>query len=361
MKNIFVFALLASLIISCSIKNTYEIIGTVPDAALNDQYAYLISYDSKEKIDSALVIDGKFTFKGTVNEVDLIRIDLAHKLFTNIILESGEITVDLSDPLKVSGTPLNNQLIIFQKEKQVLSDSIREGYNKIKSKYADDQETFMEMMEKESAVFLNKYNLFNNGYFYANKDNALGKYIFISWYYELSIEKLDSIYADAGDIIKKSIAIQQIMQNNELKKLTVVGKPFTDFTIENGNKDNTPASFSDYVGKGKYVLVDFWASWCGPCMDEAPIIAEVYEKYKGEKFEVLGVAVWDKRDATLKAIEDHNMVWPQIIDAQSIPTGIYGINGIPHIILIDPDGIILERDLRGYKLKKKIAEIMSVK
>jgi thiol-disulfide isomerase/thioredoxin len=148
------------------------------------------------------------------------------------------------------------------------------------------------------------------------------------------------------------------MEANETKKTTAVGKMFTDFTIENGNLDESSASFSDYIGKGKYVLVDFWASWCGPCIAENPVIAEVYKKYKGAKFEVLGVAVWDKREDTLEGIKKHNIVWPQIIDAQTIPTNIYGIDGIPHIILFGPDGTIVARELRGEALKKKVAEVM---
>ena len=135
-------------------------------------------------------------------------------------------------------------------------------------------------------------------------------------------------------------------------------KPFIDFTIAHGNMDGSAASLSDYVGKGKYVLVDFWASWCMPCRMEAPTIAEVYNKYKGDKFEVLGVAVWDKRDETIAAIKEDGYTWPQILDAKTIPTELYGIQGIPHIILFGPDGEIVARNLRGNRLKTKVAEVM---
>ena len=134
---------------------------------------------------------------------------------------------------------------------------------------------------------------------------------------------------------------------------------FIDFTIENGNLDGSKASLSDYVGKGKYVLVDFWASWCGPCIAEIPVLMEVYNKYKGDKFEILSVAVWDKREETLKSLEKHKIPWPQIIDADKIPTDLYGIKGIPHIILFGPDGKIIQRGLRGNALKAKVAEVIN--
>ena len=133
------------------------------------------------------------------------------------------------------------------------------------------------------------------------------------------------------------------------RKATAEGVKFTDFEVK-GSK------FSDYVGKGKYILVDFWASWCGPCKAEVPYLKNVYEKYAGKDFDILGVAVWDKDKATEKAIKDLSLPWNQIINAQSIPTDLYGIQGIPHIILISPDGTILKRNLRGADIEAEVAK-----
>ena len=145
-------------------------------------------------------------------------------------------------------------------------------------------------------------------------------------------------------------------QRLEIWKKTAEGQMFTDFTIE--QPDGTKASLSDYVGKGKYVLVDFWASWCGPCRGEIPNIKELYDKYHAKGLDVLGVAVWDKPEDTQAAIKELGIVWPQIINAQQIPTELYGIQGIPHIILFAPDGTIAARDLRDEAMKEKVAEVM---
>ena len=129
---------------------------------------------------------------------------------------------------------------------------------------------------------------------------------------------------------------------------------FTDFEAEYEGKVQ---KLSDYVGKGNYVLVDFWASWCGPCRAEIPNLIAAYNKYKAKGLVVLGVATWDKPEDTLKAIEEDKIPYPQIMNAQKAGSDAYGIEGIPQIILFGPDGTIVARDLRGEAIEAKLAEI----
>ena len=156
------------------------------------------------------------------------------------------------------------------------------------------------------------------------------------------------------DYVKSLVAL------NDAKQATSEGKMFTDFTVVQDPADSlgSKVSLSDFVGKGKYVLVDFWASWCGPCKAEIPNIAAVYEKYKGEDFDVLSIAVWDDPADTKVSAKEHGVVWNQIINAQQVPTDLYGIEGIPHIILFGPDGTILKRNLRGEDIESAVAEAL---
>jgi len=358
MRNAMIFICSCLLAVACSPDKSSVINGTAPDE-YNGSWVYMADYAKNTPLDSALVENGKFSFAGTPDTNNYIRLDLDRKLFANVIPERGTIEVDLSNPAKVSGTPLNDQLAKYITEIDGFYKENNDAWGELMDTFKDDEQTLLEKSEEFKNQRLLLFDVLNDDYFQANKTNALGVYVFVNWYYELDAEKIDALYAEMGDNIKTNATIQQIIQANEQKKQTSEGQPFTNFTVEHGNTDLSSASLSDYVGKGKYVLVDFWASWCGPCLAETPVIAEVYRKYRGDRFEVLGVAVWDEREATLTAIEAHHIVWPQIIDAQQVPTELYGINGIPHIILFGPDGTILARGLRGDALKAKVAEVLN--
>jgi len=177
--------------------------------------------------------------------------------------------------------------------------------------------------------------------------------------YAMGLEILppDEILEHAKDLSGENAEdpeIQQIISTLEVYCNTAEGKMFVDFTIDLPNGRVT--SFSDFVGNGQYCLVDFWASWCGPCRAELPNIKKVYEEYGPKGLQVLSVAVWDRPEDTEAAAKELGIEWDQIIDAQKVPTDLYGIKGIPHIILFGPDGTILKRNLRGADIKKEVAK-----
>ena len=149
--------------------------------------------------------------------------------------------------------------------------------------------------------------------------------------------------------------MNRYIESYATKKATAEGKMFVDFEAEYDGKSQ---KLSDYVGNGKYVLVDFWASWCGPCRAEIPNLIRLYDKYKGDNFEIVGVASWDKPEDTLRAIEKEGMPYPQIINAKFVGTDAYGVMGIPQIILFAPDGTILRRDLRGNAIEDVLKEYL---
>lgn len=192
-----------------------------------------------------------------------------------------------------------------------------------------------------------------------NPDNALGEFAIRELAMCASPEEMDTIFAASGPWLKSLSVYHRIEKQFQGMKATAVGQKFTDFSGK--TIDGAASSLSDFVGKGQYTLVDFWASWCGPCRSESPHIAELYNTYKDKGLTVLGVAVWDKPENTKKAIKELNIDWPQIIDTGMTPMDLYGVKGIPFILLFGPDGTIIARDLRGEGMKNKVAEVLNNK
>ena len=344
---------------SCTQKKEYVISGNAPEE-LNEQYIYMMDYDNNQRFDSALVSSGKFSFTGPADPARIARLeDQSRQYYSNLILEAGTTTVYMDDRLKTSGTVMNEAFRDYQSEIELFYEEAGAERQAIQTEFASDPVMLRQKMEEFSERASAKEKEINMRYLKANTDNGIAKFLFPGMTYGMAPAEVDALFAELGENIKQSERIQRVMQTNENIKKTQEGAMFTDFTIENGNSDETSVSLSDYVGKGKYVLVDFWASWCGPCIGEFPVLKEVYKQYKGDKFEMVGVAVWeDKRDNTIEAVKQHEIIWPVIFDAQTIPTDIYGISGIPQIILFGPDGTIIARNLRGEAIKAKLAELL---
>lgn len=168
-------------------------------------------------------------------------------------------------------------------------------------------------------------------------------------------EGLMAIIDGLGDDARNDPAIKEIVADKQRQMATAEGTAFVDFAIE--QPDGRVAKLSDYAGKGKLCLVDFWASWCGPCKREIPNLKKIYEQY-GKKINMVSVAVWDNPSASVDTAAAYGIKWAHIVNAQKVPTDIYGIQGIPHIMLIGPDGTILKRDLRGNAIKEAIEKYL---
>lgn len=315
-----------ALLASCGDSNKYSVTMTLPSSDLAGSTAYLIDIDSEDTVATATVADSVVKFEGTTDKAFLAGVKVGFGS-AMIVVEPGEINVDVTG--KAVGTELNKSL-------EALVDSLQSAQSQ----------------EDLAAILKSAYE--------ANKDNPIGIFAFLNYVQvaEMGLADVEAELAGAP-VIAASKQMTKMLESLRSVENTTEGKMFTDFTVT--GDDGKEQRLSDYVGKGDYVLADFWASWCGPCRMELPNIKKIYDKYNGKGLTVIGIAVWDKPEDTRKAIEEEQIPWPQILNAGHVPTDIYGIQGIPHIILFGPDGTIIARNLRGDDMAAKVDEVMKKK
>lgn len=324
---------------SCTAKtaaNNYNVNATLsPDD--DGATAYIVNFDNGEKIDSAIVDNGVAAFTGTVTQPVLARLIVGGDRYGTFILEKGDIK--LANKL-AAGTPLNATMDALDKKAQSLVTQYRS--------LPDDS-----ISSSRKEALLDEYNALFDSVMEKNLDNPIGYYLFLQKGYEMTLPELEEA-VKAHPSLGGYKRVNKLIEAARNKDNTSEGKKFVDFEIKAA--DGSVQRLSDYVGKGQYVLVDFWASWCGPCIRETAVIKDILKEYGPKGLQVLGVAVWDEPANTMAAIKKHDLPWPQIINAQTIPTDLYGISGIPCIILFSPDGTIISRDKQDDELRKAVAD-----
>ena len=323
MKKSILFVMSLVLLASCTENKSFKVAGEATEGTKYVYYTYNF-FDDDPQLDSVKVDSNLcFVIEGE-NEADPVFVTGATDQNVQFwfISEPGEIKI--SKEGLPSGTPLNDAIKGFL-----------EKANEVNSE-AELNELIENFMKEHPNDLAGAFCLY-----------LLSDYI--------GVNSLPEWLDKCGDVVKDAIHKVIPAEKFEKAEKTAAGKKFTDFEAEYEGKVQR---LSDYVGKGKYVLVDFWASWCGPCRREIPTIIELYDKYAGDKFEVLGVATWDQPEDTKQAMEELGIKYPQIMNAQKAGSDAYNIEGIPEIILFAPDGTIVKRGLRGEEMVKAVEEAL---
>ena len=344
-------------------KSGYTVTGTVDSAANGDSvFIQEVTKDGLNKVDTAVIKDGKFTFEGTqdstVNRYITYHPKGKNPIFADFFLENGKITINLNKENSTAKGTQNNeayqaikdQMFALGKKMNTLQESMADSTLTDKQKEAKLQD--IKKLEDEYMSTLKESIKKNIG-------NPVGVHIFKTTYYNNSLEENEALLKQIPANYQKDEAIVKIQKAIDQQKKTAVGTKFIDFEMK--TPEGKAIKLSDIVGKGKVVLVDFWASWCGPCRQEMPNLVNAYKKYKGKNFEIVGVSLDQDGNSWKEAIKKLNITWPQMSDLKywnCEGAKLYAINSIPHTILIDGQGTIIARGLHGEELSAKLAEVL---
>ena len=366
MKKFLFLSAIAVIFAACQNKSEYTIHGSVTDAMYEGQKVYLEQWTDSvmNTVDSTTIANGKFEMKGETDSPVLRFITLGekdNKVRSLLMIEPGNIKVDYDSLLHISGSGLNdsyNEFNLKQKDLTTKIRSLSDQYNAAMADQTMTEELDAELTSAYESV-ADEAKVLNYDFVNSNIDNEMGRYLFMTSSGMFDADQQKEILAKTDDEYKATKNIKRIVDHLEASEAVAVGKQYVDFTMK--NPEGEYVSLSDFAGKGKYVFVDFWASWCGPCRDEMPNVVKAYNKYKNKGFEIVGVSLDKDEDKWIQGIKDLKMTWPQMSDLklwESEVVGLYAIQGIPHTLLLDKEGKIIAKDLRGDMLDAKLAELM---
>ena len=356
------------LMVACSQKPGFEIQGTVADSQADGKQVYLVKYGEEAPIDSAVVTNGAFTFQGEqatptlcvlyVGDQEMRRVRAGENApYTAIFtLENARLQAVLNEEAPaVSGTPENDAFKALQDQVKGIRAKAEPLTDQLKSADEAVKEAAMEQYEAIEAEASQALK----AYIEANCDKQVAAKVFSDARYDLSDEDQEAILAKANDTFKAVRGIDKMIEHLNILKNSAVGKMFIDF--EMADAEGKMHKLSEFVGNGKVVLIDFWASWCPPCRADMPNLVAAYKQYKSKGFEIVGISLDSKADAWAKGVQDLGITWTQLSDLQgwkNAGAALYGVNSIPHTILVDKDGTILCKKLHGKEIAAKLEEIL---
>lgn len=357
---------------SCTNDNAYVIKGTVTEAA-NGDTVFLCDMLGRCLDTTVVVSDSLFIFEGTIETADsttyagarhLVRCtsqDEGKNLSAGFFLEPGSIEISLAEnkrgnrPKVATGTPLNNAMAAIAQRTDSLEALYTSTYEKRNATNLSESARSaisQELDDIENAMRDDLLESMN-----ANVENPLGLYLLSKTYYYFDEgSKLDSLLKKMPSYLRKDPNYVNFAKRAALLTTLGEGKPFADIVLPDSL--GMPDSLSHYVGRGKAVLVDFWASWCGPCRRATPELVKLYEKHS-DNLEIVGVSLDSKKEAWIAATKNLGMTWKHISDLKnwkSAGAQTYGIVSIPTTVLIDKNGNIVGRNLSIAEIEEAIGQ-----
>lgn len=363
MKKLAYLLATAALVAACSgTQNGYTIKGSIAGAT-DGEVVYLQKVEGRQYVvlDSAIIANEAFTFEGTQEAAAYRYLTYEgtaseSSIDAGFFLENGQINALLQEMPSITGTANND---IYQ--------GIQDKLNALQAQANTLRQEIMALPEEEQEAKIAEYNAISEQMdkvqmeaVAPNIGNPVGLEMLRSTYYYMSATELESLLQQIAPEMAEDAFVVRLKGYTENLKATDARQIFTDFTMK--DPEGNEVKLSDYVGKGKLVLVDFWASWCPPCRAEMPNLKEVYKNYKDKGFEIVGVSLDRTHDDWIKkGIEELGLPWKHMSDIKywdCAAAKIYSVSSIPHTVLIGGDGVILARGLHGEAIEKAVAEAL---
>lgn len=359
MRQVFVFLMCTLCMIGCA-QNDKKSMTLKGTAAAGTEELLLFNFNERKMVDTIKVSDGKFecSVPRTSDDVFYGIVNRGYTQTVVFVSDGDMVTIDMTKET-TEGTPLNDTLTVFNKRLKALSDKYAAMY---KQYSASNDNTEKAQLKKKMAGYGDDISAIVCATVDYNKTNCLPAYLLLRNMTNIDFEKLRGYLSKENSgyaYFKHPIFTDVMMYVTEMMpQMEHIGKKFTDVTGR--DFEGKEHRLSEYVGKGDYVLVDFWASWCGPCMKEMPNVKACWERYRSKGFNVVGISLDNNANSWKAAVERGGYNWPQMSDLkgwQSEAAATYNVRSIPWNFLCDGEGKILKVGLRGSELEQVLSMI----
>ncbi len=319
-----------------------------------------------EVLDSGILENGSIVFKGNLSHPKLsyLIVEGMERERLGVFLENSRIEVksniDSLPDANISGSAAHELYEKFLIAQASMSKKYNELYRAYNMAEEAGDSLAMTSIDQQWEDTEEEFKEWEKSFVFENPTSTVAAHlIYRDLKYKVDLEELRSLTESLDPVLGSSDYVILLNERIAILDKTKPGQPMLDFS--QSDTSGNPISSDSF--RGKYLLVDFWASWCGPCRRENPNVVAMYNELKdqGPGFEILGVSFDKDRKKWIGAIHDDQLTWPQVSDLQGWDNAagkLYGIEGIPHTLLVDPNGVIIEHKLRGEELRKRLEELL---